>query len=285
MFKYVSESNCTSDDLAKLSGNSRLTRLVVLERQLVGHLVGVLGRILHCLHSGRLLGGGVLKDGNPEVSSQVELVESGVRRVLVGEHLVVQLAELHGLHEAGARHELKLVELVCNSRLELVVHQDDLVGFATSVGDVNSHRHDSRVVHRGSGVSQSDLQDVGEGTSQAGRALLADAVDLVLGAVSAGENLLDLTNNTRVNSTAETLVGSKRHKERVRLGYFGGHLSLHELVRLENHVDGIAAEVLTTSESLGILLELGSRDHLHGLGNLTDVLDGLHTDLERLLTS
>ena len=163
--------------------------------------------------------------------------------------------------------------------------QDNLVRVVTGVGDVNGHGHNSRVVHGSRGMSQGDLEDVREGPGETGGTLLANAEDLVLRAVSAGNHTLDLANNTGVDSTAETLVGSERYEERLGLGNFSRHLALHKLVRLENHVDGVAAVVLTTSKSLGILLELGSRDHLHGLCDLADVLDGLHTDLQCLLTS
>merc|ERR1712048_1243964 len=65
----------STDDLAELSGNLRLTCTVVLETDLLEHLASVLRRVLHRAHSGRLLRDGTLKESSVDGSCVIELVE------------------------------------------------------------------------------------------------------------------------------------------------------------------------------------------------------------------
>jgi len=239
----------TCNDLAKLRGNSGLSRLVVLKRQLIVHLIGILRSVLHCLHTRRLLGGGVLKVSDENIGGQVQLVESDVARVFVRKNLIVELAVRESLEELVLRHQFEVPLLISDSRDELVVENDNLVDVSTRVGDINRHRHDSRVVHRRRAVSNGRLENIGEGPGEASGALVSDGKDLEVGTVASENHLLDLTDDGRVDGTAETLVRRNRNEERARISDVSRHLALQELIGLEHHIKGSAAEVPTALES------------------------------------
>ena len=128
------------------------------------------------------------------------------------------------------------------------------------------------------------LENIGEGPSESSAAFLTDREDLEVSTVGTNNHLFDLTDDGRVDSTAETLVRRNRHEECAWVRDLSRHLALQELVGFEDHIEGVAAEVPTTFESGEILLELGSRDHLHCLSDLSDVTDSLHADLQLLFT-
>ena len=128
------------------------------------------------------------------------------------------------------------------------------------------------------------LENIGEGPSESSAAFLTDREDLEVSTVGADNHLFDLTDNGRVDSTAKTLVRCNRHEECAWVRDLSRHLALQELVGFEDHIEGGDSVLLTTFESGEILLELGSRDHLHCLSDLSDVTDSLHADLQLLFT-
>lgn len=164
------------------------------------------------------------------------------------------------------------------------MQNDDLVDILACVGNIDRHRHDSWVVHGRCAVGNRRLENIGEGPGQSSAAFLTDREDLVVSTVGASHHLFDLTDDGRVDSTAKTLVRRDGHQKRAWVSDLSRHLALQELVGFEDHVEGSAAEVLTTFESGEILLELGSRDHLHRFSDFSDVTDSLHADLQLLFT-
>ena len=174
--------------------------------------------------------------------------------------------------------------LVCDGRQEDVMNNDNLVRLVACISDKDSHRHNSRVVHGSGAMRNGSLENVGEWPGETSAALFSNREDLPVSTILADEHLLAFTDDSGVDGTAETLVGSDRDEESLRISDLSRHLTLHEGVGLEDHVQSISAEVLTTLESGEILLELRRRDHLHRLGDLTNVLDRLHTNLKHLLT-
>ena len=105
-----SQGGSTRDNLDELGGNTGLASAIVLDSKLFKNFSSVFGSVLHSGHTGGLLTGGVVEESNPEVGCNVKFVESGVRGVLVGNGLVVELSEGQSLEEAIAGHELHFAD-------------------------------------------------------------------------------------------------------------------------------------------------------------------------------
>jgi hypothetical protein len=175
-----SQGGGSRDDLDQLHGNSCLSGFIVLKVKLLINFFGVLRRVLHCVHSCGLLGGGVLKESNPEVGSQIQFVKSWVRGVLIRESLVVELGELHGLEESFSWHQVQVSWHVGDSGHELVVDNGDLISILGHGGDVNSHSHNSWVVVRSSNLGDRGLQEVWEWSHHCGGSFISNREDLHL---------------------------------------------------------------------------------------------------------
>jgi len=78
------------------------------------------------------------------------------------------------------------------------------------------------------------------------------------------------TYDTGVGTTAETLIGSEGNHEDLGVGGALNSTSHHVGVTLEHHVEGLVTEVFAFLETIQVTLHLGSGDHLHSLGDLTD---------------
>lgn len=95
---------------------------------------------------------------------------------------------------------------------------------------------------------------------------------------------LDFSNNTRVNGTAETSVGSEGH-EQSGLPSASGLLLLNVRLVFKEFLNATDGKVTAAFESGGFSLHLRCGDHLHGLSDLLDGANGLHSDLELLQVS
>lgn len=185
-------------------------------------------------------------------------------------HNVVQLTRLldsllgEGLNGGG---------LVALGVEELVV--EDLDGGVLG-GEGGDHVGDGGSVGEGRDV----LADTGEaeddvlavGTTQLGLALLADDGQVGLGLLE--EELAHRPGETRVNTTAETLVGAADDNQGLLALALGGL----GLGLLENGVGGLTVVAGLGHGPLGAG-ELGGGDDLHRLGNFLDVADRLETVL------
>ena len=107
-----SQGRGSRNNLDQLHCDSGLSCLVVLESQFLEDLLGVLGSVLHCVHSSGLLGSSVVKEADPEVGSEVQFIKGRVASVLIRELLIVQLSEGHGLQESLSGHQLHLPDLI-----------------------------------------------------------------------------------------------------------------------------------------------------------------------------
>lgn len=110
--------------------------------------------------------------------------------------------------------------------------------------------------------------------------LLADDEELVPASVLAN-GLSGLSDDRRVYTAAKTFIGGNRDEH--SLADFERRLLLLEVgfvgEEVLNGADTKEAAIFKTSH---ILLHLGSSNHLHGLGDLPDRGDRLHTLLELL---
>lgn len=182
-----------------------------------------------------------------------------------------------------AGDQLNLADDRGDGGLELVVENDDFVG-ATGLGsDVLSNSHNHGEVVGGLDLRDSHFEQIGEGSSQGEGSFFSDGEDFHLGTVLGTDVGTDVSEDTGVSGTAETFIGGDRHEE---LTGDGGHIrgpSLHVGITLHHHVDGVEAELLSIGETLQVTAHLGSGNHLHSLGNLTNVSDGFDSEHEGLL--
>lgn len=140
---------------------------------------------------------------------------------------------------------------------------DNLVGDGGGVGE-------GRDVLSDTGKAEEDVLSVG--TAELGLALLTDDDEVGLGLLE--EDLAGGPGQTRVDTTAETLVGAADDDERLLALALGGL----GLGLLEDGVGGLAVVAGLGHGTLGAG-ELGGGDDLHGLGNFLDVADRLETVL------
>jgi hypothetical protein len=161
--------------------------------------------------------------------------------------------------------------LVATSVDELVVDNLD--------GDVVGGKHgdlvgDARCVGEGrnilSGTGEAENHVLRVGTAQLRLALLSDDCELRLGDLS--QHLPDLPGHSRVDTTAETLVGTADDDQGLLA------ISLHGLGlgAVEDGVGGLTVGTRLPHSLLGAG-ELGGGDDLHGLGDLLDVANRLET--------
>lgn len=185
----------------------------------------------------------------------VEMRHTGLRNGLLGKCLN------EGRLVAGGVDELVVQDL--DIRV-LSGQQDDLVGDGLGIGKGGNVLANTGEV---------ELDTLGVGSRQLGLALLANDDQVERRLLS--RQAADGTAQTRVNTTAETLVGRADNNERLLLLSLGGS----GLGGLEDLVGSLAvlAGVVHAAGSTG---ELGGGDDLHGVGDLLDVANRLQTSLD-----
>ena len=107
------------------------------------------------------------------------------------------------------------------------------------------------------------IDQVAHASGQGQRSLVTDGEDFVCASVSLNHSL-DLSDDTGVDTTAETLVGSDGDEE----PFFGGEglsFLLEEGLAVDDFLDGSNAEVFGFFESGDVCSHFGGSDHLHGL--------------------
>ena len=122
-----------------------------------------------------------------------------------------------------------------------------------------------------SGTSEAENEALAVGTRQLSLALLTDDGEVGVGGVE--QHLADLPGHTRVDTTAETLVGGADNNQCLVAVVNGLGLGALE--------DGVGGLTVGTRGSHGLLGagELGGGDDLHGLGDLLDVANRLEAAL------
>lgn len=157
---------------------------------------------------------------------------------------------------------------------ELVVDDADLIVLSWERGDL---------VGDGGGIQErwDGLSDTGEvennvlwvGTRKLGSGLLSDENEVTVWLLE--QHLADQSSHSRVDTTAESLVGRSNNNE----GLLVGTLKWLGLSLLEDSVGGLSvcARIL---HGLGRTVELGGSDNLHGHGDLLNVANGLKTVLD-----
>lgn len=165
---------------------------------------------------------------------------------------------------AGGVDELVVQNL---DAVVLGVQEAELVGDGGRVGESGNGLADTR---------EAEDHVLGVAPAHLGLALLAQNCDVdVAGKTAAGELPADVTRHTRVDTTAETLVGRAHDKESLlvlALNRLSASL-LESLLRSLTVDDGFVHGLLGAGE-------LGGGDNLHGLGDLLDVANGLETALD-----
>ena len=165
---------------------------------------------------------------------------------------------------AGGVDELVVQDL---DAVVLGVQEAELVGDGGRVGESRDGLADTREV---------EDHVLGVAPAHLGLALLANDGNVNVAGQAVGRELLaDVTRQTRVDTTTETLVGRADDKEgllALTLSRDGASL-LEGLLRGLSVGDGLVHGLLGAGE-------LGGGDNLHGLGDLLDVADGLETALD-----
>lgn len=281
-------SSSTSDNLDQLAGNNGLASTV--EKNLVpaDHVTSVLGSVLvrasvlsrantssvrdtyvHSVTAGRLL-------------ASVSLSKSPVKGV--GESVLLEvwkliLVNLESGEVGGSGDGLSGVSLnggwlVRRGVEELVVNDADLVVLGWESRDLVS---DGGSIHEvwnllsDTGKVENDVLWVGTGELSSG--LLSDEDKVTVWLLD--EHLADQSGHSRVDTTAESLVGRGNNDQ----GLLVGALEWLGLSLAENGVGclSVCAGVL---HGLGGTVELGGGNNLHGHGDLLDVANRLETVLD-----
>jgi hypothetical protein len=266
---HVRRGSSTSDNLDQLSGNDSLSGTVEKNLVLVDHLTSVLGGVIHSVSSGRLLAGVTLSKSPVERVGKAVLAEAA-------KNLVVDLesGEVGGLLDSLLGKCLNQRRLVGLSIDEAVVQDldvgvlsgelDDLVGDSLSVGEGGDTL---------ANTSEGELDSLGAGSGELSLGLLTNEDEVEL--LALGEESADVSGETRVNTTAKTLVGRADDDEGLLLlGLEGLGLS-----RLVNLIGGLSVSTGVVHGALSSV-ELGGGDNLHGVCDLLDVSDGLETVLD-----
>lgn len=157
---------------------------------------------------------------------------------------------------------------------ELVVDDADLVVLGWEGGDLVG---DGGSIQEGwdglSDTSEVENNVLWVGTGKLGSGLLSDEDEVTVWLLE--EHLANQSGHSRVDTTAESLVGRSNNNE----GLLVGTLKWLGLSLLEDSVGGLSvcAGIL---HGLGGTVELGGSDNLHGHGDLLDVANGLEAVLD-----
>mmetsp|Transcript_17186 Transcript_17186/g.45498 ORF Transcript_17186/g.45498 Transcript_17186/m.45498 type:complete len:335 (-) Transcript_17186:43-1047(-) len=274
-----SDGRGAADDLAQLRGDLGLTSAVVDQGQLLVHLAGVLGGVLHGGHARRLLGRRALEVRAVDDRAVVEVVE-------VLPHLVergLEGVDVHGLGELGLVHGLGLVQrdevpgggLVDAQRLELVgdelqpvrVGSNDTLGNHARGSERPGNLHAFLVGAR-EAVAVQPLERRGALRSN-DHALDRVALRLLLLETEARH-----LRHRRVHAAAQALVrGQRQEGDGARLVLM--RKAREEVLNRADERDAVLHAPL-------IALQLGCRHHLHGLRDLLHGIDRAHAHLHRL---
>jgi hypothetical protein len=266
---HVLGSSSTGDNFDQFASNDGLSGSVEQNLVLVDHLAGVLGSIVHGVSSGRDLTGVALSKSPEEgVGKTVfaEVAENGVFNL--------ESREVGGLSNSILGKCLNDDGLVGGGVDEAVVQDLDV---GVLLGQKNDLVGDGGGISEGGNVlsdtSEGELDIPGVGSGELSLGLLANDDEVEVLALSLES--ADVSSQTRVNTTAETLVG-RAYDEKL-LGLLG--LEGHGLGRLVDLVGGLAvlAGFVHGTLSSG---QLGGSNNLHGLGDLLDVANGLETSLD-----
>jgi len=120
-YLFQSDCSCSWNDLTQFHCNLCLTGFVVFQSQRSQDLAGVLGSVLHSVHTRALFTGDVIEHGVVKDGGDVEIIEkvrmlSHTLRVVFGD-------KLEGLHEFLSTHNFHFSLELANHILELVEHQ------------------------------------------------------------------------------------------------------------------------------------------------------------------
>eukprot|EP00128_Syssomonas_multiformis_P013172 Colp12_sorted_trinity150504_noHs@35989 len=263
----------TRNNFNKLSGNDGLTSTVVGKVKLVNHLTSVLGSVVHSSHTRRLLRSGTLAHSVEEGGTEGELLVA-LEDITLNLVLLQFLSVLDGLkREDGLLHGF-----VGNGGLELVENNVTRVIVKTAGDELVS---DGSSLSIGGGLLaditniKKDLVSIG--TLQESTDLVTNAHKLGVDArLGGGKLVTDSLADGAVNGTAKTTVRGDKNHNLVRAGLIGLSLELGLLVQRGGSVTedtGLLELTLSTGK-------LGSRHHLHGLGDLLDALHRGQADLD-----
>lgn len=227
------EGGGSGDNLDELGGDSGLAGSVVLQVELVQHLAGVLGGVLHGAHAGGLLGGGVVHQHLVQLGGHGVLVEvlQGLG-VVLGLHLVVEEEGVGGVQQGGDGlhggdvHDGGL-ELVVQEVHGVVLTANNILGKRS--GELKSVRH--LAISGGTNESGSVR------AAELGTALLTEDenIDALAIGVQSGDSASGHTSEDGVHATAKTLVGCQNNKQ--VLAREGGNINSLEVLLIAS--DGV----------------------------------------------
>jgi hypothetical protein len=241
-----------------------LTGSVVENLELLDHLSGVLGGIVHGVTTSGLLAGVTFSESPVDGVGQGELAE-GSELLIIN----LELGELLRSEKSLLRIGWDNVWFVRDGSLERVEDNLNVVVLGWQLLDLVGNS-------LGLGEGWDILSDTSEGenhvlwvgSAQLSLALLTENSELSIWLLV--EDTSGLLGQLGVDTTAETLVGGSNDDEGLasweRLG----------LGLLEDGVGGLTVDLRVGHGTLGTG-ELGGGDNLHGVGDLFDVTNGLET--------
>ena len=244
----LSESDSSGNNFDQLGGNSSLSCFIVLKSNLFENFFGILGCVLHCIHSCWLLRSGIMEESNPKVWCQVKFVKSWVRSILIRKSLVVELSELHGFEESLFWHQFHMSCDVWNGGFEFVGNNNNFISILSHLRNMNSHGHNGWIIVWSTNVGDRGLKQIWEWSGQTSSTLITNSENLCFrsDAISSFNVFFNFSNNWRVNSTAKTFIRGDWDDDNSCVLCLCWHFSLHKLITLEDHIDSFITEIFTS---------------------------------------
>ena len=144
--------------------------------------------------------------------------------------------------------------------------------------------HDSGIVVRSWNLTNVNFEDISHWSLHRRCTFSSKWENLQVCSVFRGNIISDGSVNTRVDWATHTLIRGERNQQfsLVTNWRWIHSSSLHILIWLENHIDGVETIMFTSIKTHQISSHLGSGNHFHGFCQLFDRVDWFHSDLELL---
>mmetsp|Transcript_15885 Transcript_15885/g.23360 ORF Transcript_15885/g.23360 Transcript_15885/m.23360 type:complete len:340 (+) Transcript_15885:51-1070(+) len=278
----ILQSRSTGNNLNELGGNASLASPIVLQGELLDHLPGVLGGVLHGIHPGGLLGSGGLHHGVVQLGGHHHLCQI-LHDLLLGVWLHLVLGKALVLARGLERGHGLQARVVRDGRQELV--EDDVDGIKLpNIQRLSSNRRNSGEVDGRGEVAGNDLHAVPKLAAEDAAPLLPNHTELGLlpRCVDSFHHLTQVPADHIVHTSAQAAVGSDGD-DQVLLGQPAEVHVLHGHPRPRQPLrPGIKWSCVF--QSLLVPSQLGSGNHFHRRCDFADILSRLNPVKNLLLS-
>lgn len=267
------ESVGTGNNFDQFHCNSCLSGFIVSQAELVQHFTGILAGVLHGLHTSALFRGSVLEKSVIQSSSNVQLIVVVLGEILIWFLGIVSNDILELLQEVGSIHDFKSSWDGGDDGLEFVINEDNVITIfcGSSEGNLVGEGSSDGEVHWVKAFTDRGVKAIRERSDEGSSSLFSDNENFVGGSVGSDE-LLDFSDDGRVNTTAQTFVGGNWDNK--TLLDWELEVFLLEITFVGQDVLDVGdTESFAGFESVKIQSHFGSSHHLHGLGDLLDRSD------------